>query len=69
MSLLGLRQVQDAVAGANAVTVVGSAHSFNDIANPAPGGVQLSTAYLTLIEDIDVDSMTVTCGGGEDPRL
>lgn len=56
-------EVQEVVRAAPAVAVVGSAHSFND-ACVNSGGVTLSSAFLSIINEIDVDTMTVTCGGG-----
>ncbi|MFI9545520.1 FAD-binding protein [Streptomyces sp. NPDC052016] len=46
------------------VRVLGSGHSFNRIAEPAPGGVLLSLDALPVEVDVDTTARTVRVGGG-----
>mmetsp|Transcript_66 Transcript_66/g.203 ORF Transcript_66/g.203 Transcript_66/m.203 type:complete len:353 (+) Transcript_66:212-1270(+) len=70
-----ITELQDVVAGAEEIAIVGSGHSFNDCAamRPWPGSAKppaegsralISTAFLSIIEEIDANAMTVRCGGG-----
>lgn len=52
------------VAGAAAVRVLGSGHSFNRIADPGPGGALVSLAGLPTVLDVDTTRRTVRVGGG-----
>ncbi|MFE9439998.1 D-arabinono-1,4-lactone oxidase [Streptomyces sp. NPDC006602] len=52
------------VAGSAKVRVLGSGHSFNEIAEPGPGGVLLSLAALPAEVDVDTAARTVRVGGG-----
>ncbi|MFD3497155.1 D-arabinono-1,4-lactone oxidase [Streptomyces sp. NPDC058678] len=52
------------VAGSANVRVLGSGHSFNEIAEPGPGGVLLSLAALPTEVDVDSAARTVRVGGG-----
>ncbi|MFI1536400.1 D-arabinono-1,4-lactone oxidase [Streptomyces anandii] len=52
------------VAGSAKVRVLGSGHSFNEIADPGAGGVLLSTAALPAGTDVDTAARTVRVGGG-----
>lgn len=52
------------VAGSAKVRVLGSGHSFNEIAEPGPGGVLLSLAALPDEVDVDTAARTVRVGGG-----
>lgn len=44
--------------------VLGSGHSFNEIAEPGDGGVLLSLAGLPSVVDVDTAARTVRVGGG-----
>ncbi|MET8827905.1 FAD-binding protein [Streptomyces sp. NPDC004610] len=56
--------LQDVVASAARVRVLGSGHSFNTAADPGPGGVLLSLDALPPALDIDTTARTVrACGG------
>lgn len=48
------------------ISVLGSTHSFNDIADAAhgPEGTLISLAFLRDPEVLDAEAMTVTCHGG-----
>ncbi|CAL9563631.1 putative xylitol oxidase [Streptomyces sp. enrichment culture] len=46
------------------VRVLGSGHSFNEIAEPGAGGVLLSLAALPAETDVDTAARTVRVGGG-----
>lgn len=61
-SARSVAEVQEIVAGAGKVRVVGSAHSFNDIADS--GEVQLSLAGLERVVRIDPARRQVTVDGG-----
>ncbi|MFC8514464.1 FAD-binding protein [Streptomyces sp. NPDC057257] len=52
------------VAGSAAVRVLGSGHSFNEIAEPGPEGVLLSIAGLPPVIDVDTTARTVRVSGG-----
>ncbi|MFC3574584.1 FAD-binding protein [Streptomyces yaanensis] len=52
------------VAGSARVRVLGSGHSFNEIAEPGPDGVLLSLAALPAEVDVDTAARTVRVGGG-----
>ncbi|MCX5292126.1 D-arabinono-1,4-lactone oxidase [Streptomyces sp. NBC_00183] len=54
-----------ALVGASAkVRVLGSGHSFNEIAEPGSEGVLLSVAGLTPVIDVDTTARTVRVSGG-----
>jgi xylitol oxidase len=52
------------VAAGAAVRVLGSGHSFNEIAEPGPGGVLLSLDALPAEVEVDTAARTVRVGGG-----
>ncbi|KUL22308.1 FAD-binding protein [Streptomyces regalis] len=52
------------VAGSERVRVLGSGHSFNEIAEPGPEGVLLSIAALPPVIDVDRAARTVRVSGG-----
>ncbi|MGW4542390.1 D-arabinono-1,4-lactone oxidase [Streptomyces chartreusis] len=52
------------VAGSARVRVLGSGHSFNEIADPGPEGVLLSIADLPPVIDVDRAARTVRVSGG-----
>ncbi|MGX1134078.1 xylitol oxidase [Streptomyces glaucescens] len=52
------------VAGSGRVRVLGSGHSFNEIAEPGPDGVLLSLAELPPEIDVDTSARTVRVAGG-----
>ncbi|MEU6254882.1 FAD-binding protein [Streptomyces sp. NPDC047043] len=52
------------VAGSAKVRVLGSGHSFNEIAEPGPEGVLLSIAGLPPVLDVDTAARTVRVSGG-----
>ncbi|MBZ9644020.1 D-arabinono-1,4-lactone oxidase [Streptomyces sp. PSKA30] len=52
------------VAGSARVRVLGSGHSFNEIAEPGPEGVLLSIADLPPVIDVDRMARTVRVSGG-----
>lgn len=52
------------VAKSARVRVLGSGHSFNDIADPGPDGVLLSLAALPPVVDVDTAARTVRVAGG-----
>ncbi|MEU3253579.1 FAD-binding protein [Streptomyces sp. NPDC006997] len=52
------------VADAARVRVLGSGHSFNEIADPGPDGVLLSLDALPPVLDVDAAARTVRVGGG-----
>ncbi|MDO0910687.1 FAD-binding protein [Streptomyces sp. DT2A-34] len=52
------------VAGSERVRVLGSGHSFNEIAEPGPEGVLLSIAGLPPVIDVDSAARTVRVSGG-----
>ncbi|MDH6547876.1 xylitol oxidase [Streptomyces sp. SAI-133] len=52
------------VADSTRVRVLGSGHSFNEIAEPGPGGVLLSIAGLPPVIDVDTAARTVRVSGG-----
>ncbi|MFQ6143404.1 FAD-binding protein [Streptomyces seoulensis] len=52
------------VAGGAKVRALGSGHSFNEIADPGPGGVLLSLAALPAGADVDTAARTIRVGGG-----
>jgi xylitol oxidase len=52
------------VAGSTRVRVLGSGHSFNEIAEPGAGGILLSLAGLPGEVDVDTAARTVRVGGG-----
>ncbi|MYV50588.1 D-arabinono-1,4-lactone oxidase [Streptomyces sp. SID2888] len=59
-----LDALRSLVAGAARVRVLGSGHSFNEIAEPGAGGVLLSLAGLPAEIDVDPAARTVRVGGG-----
>ncbi|MEU0443541.1 D-arabinono-1,4-lactone oxidase [Streptomyces sp. NPDC006186] len=59
-----LEELRTLVAGAAAVRVLGSGHSFNEIAEPGAGGLLLSLAELPAEVDVDTAARTVRVGGG-----
>jgi xylitol oxidase len=59
-----LETLRGLVADASAVRVLGSGHSFNEIADPGPGGVLLSPAGLPPVVEVDTAGRTVRVGGG-----
>ena len=59
-----LDALADLVAGSAKVRVLGSGHSFNEIAEPGPEGVLLSLAALPAEVDVDTGARTVRVGGG-----
>ncbi|MFJ5972551.1 FAD-binding protein [Streptomyces sp. NPDC093060] len=52
------------VAGSPKVRVLGSGHSFNEIADPGADGVLLSVADLPPVIDVDTTARTVRVSGG-----
>ncbi|MER6289497.1 FAD-binding protein [Streptomyces sviceus] len=52
------------VADSARVRVLGSGHSFNEIAEPGPEGVLLSIADLPAVIDVDTEARTVRVSGG-----
>ncbi|UXY30716.1 FAD-binding protein [Streptomyces sp. HUAS TT20] len=52
------------VGGSSRVRVLGSGHSFNEIADPGPDGVLLSIAGLREVLDVDTEARTVRVSGG-----
>ncbi|MFG2309808.1 FAD-binding protein [Streptomyces sp. NPDC048566] len=52
------------VARSPRVRVLGSGHSFNEIAEPGPGGVLLSLSALPQAIDVDTAARTVRVSGG-----
>ncbi|MFF4036133.1 FAD-binding protein [Streptomyces sviceus] len=52
------------VADSARVRVLGSGHSFNEIAEPGPEGVLLSIADLPAVIDVDTEARTVRVAGG-----
>lgn len=52
------------VAGSERVRVLGSGHSFNEIAEPGPEGVLLSLTGLAPEIEVDTTARTVRVGGG-----
>ncbi|WP_432081592.1 FAD-binding protein [Streptomyces sp. WAC 04229] len=52
------------VADSARLRVLGSGHSFNEIAEPGDGGVLLSLADLPSEVDVDTEARTVRVGGG-----
>ncbi|MGW0707058.1 FAD-binding protein [Streptomyces sp. NPDC002643] len=52
------------VSGSERVRVLGSGHSFNEIAEPGPEGVLVSLASLPPAVDVDSAARTVRVGGG-----
>ncbi|WP_326575484.1 FAD-binding protein [Streptomyces sp. NBC_00481] len=52
------------VADSERVRVLGSGHSFNEIAEPGPGGVLLSLTGLPSAIEVDTAARTVRVGGG-----
>ncbi|OIJ63373.1 D-arabinono-1,4-lactone oxidase [Streptomyces mangrovisoli] len=59
-----LDALRDLVAGSAKVRVLGSGHSFNEIADPGPAGVLLSVADLPPVIDVDTTARTVRVSGG-----
>lgn len=59
-----LEELRALVAGVAAVRVLGSGHSFNEIAEPGAGGVLLSLDALPAGADVDTAARTVRVGGG-----
>ncbi|WP_077797848.1 D-arabinono-1,4-lactone oxidase [Streptomyces sp. JHA26] len=59
-----LDSLRAAVARSRTVRVLGSGHSFNEIAEPGPEGVLLSLASLPAEVDVDTAARTVRVGGG-----
>ncbi|MGW4025445.1 D-arabinono-1,4-lactone oxidase [Streptomyces sp. NPDC005009] len=56
--------LQNLVAGSSRVRVLGSGHSFNEIAEPGEDGVLLSLDALPPEIDVDTTARTVRVGGG-----
>ncbi|EDY55390.1 MULTISPECIES: FAD-binding protein [Streptomyces] len=52
------------VADSARVRVLGSGHSFNEIAEPGPEGVLLTIADLPAVIDVDTEARTVRVAGG-----
>lgn len=59
-----LDAVRALVAASARVRVLGSGHSFNEIAEPGPDGVLLSIADLPPVIDVDTAARTVRVSGG-----
>ncbi|MFF4058647.1 D-arabinono-1,4-lactone oxidase [Streptomyces sp. NPDC001668] len=59
-----LDSVRALVADSARVRVLGSGHSFNEIAEPGPEGVLLSIADLPPVVDVDGTARTVRVSGG-----
>ncbi|MFK4102088.1 D-arabinono-1,4-lactone oxidase [Streptomyces sp. NPDC019531] len=59
-----LDRIAALVAGGARVRVLGSGHSFNEIAEPGPKGVLLSIADLPPVIDVDTEARTVRVSGG-----
>ncbi|MGI5459066.1 FAD-binding protein [Streptomyces sp. CA-249302] len=59
-----LDALRSLVAGSAKVRVLGSGHSFNEIAEPGPEGVLLSIAGLPPQIDVDTTARTVRVSGG-----
>jgi len=59
-----LEALRALVADSARVRVLGSGHSFNEIAEPGAGGVLLSLAALPQEIDVDTAARTVRVGGG-----
>ncbi|UXY22648.1 FAD-binding protein [Streptomyces cynarae] len=59
-----LQALRSLVADSAAVRVLGSGHSFNEIAEPGADGVLLSLAALPAEVDVDTAARTVRVGGG-----
>ncbi|MFD7132266.1 FAD-binding protein [Streptomyces sp. NPDC059894] len=59
-----LAALRSLVAGSARVRVLGSGHSFNEIAEPGDGGVLLSLDALPVEVDVDTAARTVRVGGG-----
>lgn len=59
-----LDAVRALVAASARVRVLGSGHSFNEIAEPGPEGVLLSIADLPPVIDVDTEARTVRVSGG-----
>lgn len=59
-----LDALRSLVADRTRVRVLGSGHSFNEIAEPGPDGVLLSLAALPAEVDVDTTARTVRVGGG-----
>ncbi|MET9443084.1 FAD-binding protein [Streptomyces sp. NPDC006610] len=52
------------VAGSDRVRVLGSGHSFNEIAEPGPGGVLVALDALPPVVDVDARARTVRVSAG-----
>ncbi|CAM5572498.1 MULTISPECIES: FAD-binding protein [Streptomyces] len=61
---VSLDEVAALVAASPRVRVLGSGHSFNEIAEPGPDGVLLSIAALPPLVDVDGAARTVRVAGG-----
>ncbi|MFJ9584099.1 FAD-binding protein [Streptomyces acidicola] len=59
-----IEEVRALVAGSGAVRVLGSGHSFNEIAEPGSEGVLLSLTALPPVVEVDTAARTVRVGGG-----
>ncbi|MEV6592078.1 FAD-binding protein [Streptomyces acidicola] len=59
-----IEEVRALVAGSRAVRVLGSGHSFNEIAEPGSEGVLLSLTALPPMVEVDTAARTVRVGGG-----
>jgi len=57
-------ELADVVARSARVRVLGSGHSFNEIADPGPDGVLLRLDALPAVTDVDTTARTVRVGGG-----
>ncbi|MFD5573917.1 D-arabinono-1,4-lactone oxidase [Streptomyces cadmiisoli] len=59
-----LDELASIVAGSARVRVLGSGHSFNEIADPGPGGTLVSLAALPPAVEVDAAARTVRVSGG-----
>src|SRR4051812_11893221 len=59
-----LQALRSLVADSATLRVLGSGHSFNEIAEPGADGVLLSLAALPEEVDVDTAARTVRVGGG-----
>jgi xylitol oxidase len=59
-----LAELRALVGAAHRVRVLGSGHSFNEIADAGPDGTLVSLAALPPVVDVDTTARTVRVGGG-----
>ncbi|MFJ7899773.1 FAD-binding protein [Streptomyces sp. NPDC096198] len=59
-----LDELRALIAARAKVRILGSGHSFNEIAEPGPGGVLISLSALPGEVDVDTAARTVRVGGG-----